>query len=269
VQGGKHGKIIDTAMPDSSRLYTSIILPIEDKRHMPPRQKPQLSSVETDLIHAWIVAGASFDKRIKDYSDSTRIAVFIKRLQAEAIPKQSWLPIQPIGEGDKVAIERLKNAGAIVTEVEEGTQYLAVNLVNAKDISPAEFALLQKLGDNLIWLNASIANVNDGYMKTIGELRNLRYLSLAGSSISDNGLKHVASNFNLQHLNLTGTNVTNEGLKSLARLENLKELYLYQTKVTREGLSGLVVSGKEIKIDTGKYTLPVLASDTIVYKQKQ
>jgi hypothetical protein len=63
--------------------------------------------------------------------------------------------------------------------------------------------------------------------------------------------------------------VTNEGLKSLVGLEKLKELYLYQTKVTREGLSGLVVSGKEIKIDTGKYTLPVLASDTIVYKQKQ
>ena len=38
------------------------MLPLEDKHHMPPEQKQQLSSAEIALLKSWIEDGASFDK---------------------------------------------------------------------------------------------------------------------------------------------------------------------------------------------------------------
>ncbi|MBA4058338.1 MAG: hypothetical protein C0490_26710, partial [Marivirga sp.] len=49
LKGGKHGVIIEHNTPDSSALYSRLMLPLEDEHHMPPNEKPQLSSAEIAL----------------------------------------------------------------------------------------------------------------------------------------------------------------------------------------------------------------------------
>ena len=64
-KGGKHGTILKPNDPQHSKLYTHLLLPMEDENHMPPKGKKQLSSAEIESIQHWIVAGASFEGKKK------------------------------------------------------------------------------------------------------------------------------------------------------------------------------------------------------------
>ena len=59
-KGGKHGKILTPKDAQHSKLYTHLMLPLEDEDHMPPKGKKQLSSSEINKIREWINGGALF-----------------------------------------------------------------------------------------------------------------------------------------------------------------------------------------------------------------
>ena len=79
---------------------------------------------------------------------------------------------------------------------------------------------------------------------------------------SDKGLLKLQSLQQLQSLNLTGTNVTVKGVLQLKGLKQLKHLYLYQTAVGSADWVLLHQSFPAAQLDSGKYTVPALASDT-------
>ena len=58
MSGGKHGFIVSTSDPEESEIIKRIHLPREEKKHMPPKAKPQLSKAEINLIVQWISYGA-------------------------------------------------------------------------------------------------------------------------------------------------------------------------------------------------------------------
>jgi hypothetical protein len=73
---------------------------------------------------------------------------------------------------------------------------------------------------------------------------------------------------NLHYLNLVGTAFTDEGLTPLTSLKNLKQIYLFETMTTPEGVKNFSSKLPSVKVDTGHYVLPDLATDTIIYKRK-
>ncbi len=54
LKGGKDGKIIEPGNPDKSDLINRLLLPDEDDKHMPPRDKPQPDDKQIALLHWWI-----------------------------------------------------------------------------------------------------------------------------------------------------------------------------------------------------------------------
>ena len=67
MRGGKNGLVIKDGPVDSSSLYKRLILPLEDEDHMPPNEKPQLSSSEIALIQYWIEDHADFTKPVSEF----------------------------------------------------------------------------------------------------------------------------------------------------------------------------------------------------------
>ncbi|MGI9138725.1 MAG: c-type cytochrome domain-containing protein, partial [Sediminibacterium sp.] len=63
-RGGKNGTVVVAGNIFKSPLYTSLNLPIEDEKHMPPKGKQQLNEVEILIIEHWIKSGASFEDKI-------------------------------------------------------------------------------------------------------------------------------------------------------------------------------------------------------------
>jgi uncharacterized membrane protein len=69
LAGGKNGPIWQSGDALNSHIIQNINLPEEDKKHMPPKGKPQLSQEQIELLFAWIESGADMKKTMRDYAD--------------------------------------------------------------------------------------------------------------------------------------------------------------------------------------------------------
>ena len=59
LAGGESGPAVVPGAPQRSPLYTSLLLPADDPRHMPPLTSEQtVSATEKEMLRRWIASGA-------------------------------------------------------------------------------------------------------------------------------------------------------------------------------------------------------------------
>jgi hypothetical protein len=103
-------------------------------------------------------------------------------------------------------------------------------------------------------------------MDEISKLTTLTRLHLSNTNITDAGLVKLQTLQELQSLNLVGTKITAQGLAKLSGLKKLKNLYLYKTAVGNNDWSVLKKTFPTTQVDSGKYAVPTLVTDTTVVK---
>ena len=265
VRGGKHGAVISDGPADSSTLFKRLMLPLEDKHHMPPNEKPQLSSSEIALIQYWVNEKASFDQPVAAFNTHEKIIAIIKTLQQA--PSQSWMPLQSIGAAKENSLEKLAALGINAMPLAAGNNYLMVSFTGSQQVSDEQVHALQEIKDQLVWLNLNHTSVSDRQMEGIAKLGNLRVLYLNNTGITDTGLSRLSVLSELRLLSLVGTRVTDQSVQVIQKLKNLTNLFLFQAGLTKAGIQTIVDSDDEIKVDTGKYFLEKLPTDTIVFKK--
>lgn len=265
MRGGKEGLVIRKGPADSSALYKRLLLPLEHDDHMPPNEKPQLSSSEIALIQYWIEDNADFTKPVADFESSEKISTIIKSLQ-EA-PRESWIPIESVTEANVKAIEMLRELGVTPMPLAEGSNYLMVTFSGRPAVSDEQIFRLQDIQNQLVWLNLSHTGITDQQMEAISKLKNLRLLNLNYTAITDAGLAKLSTLTELRSLSIVGTKATDSSATTFTQLKNLSNLYLYQTSLTLPGIRKVLEAHKELEIDTGNYMLEKLPTDTIVFKK--
>lgn len=264
-RGGKHGEVISDGPADSSSLYSRLMLPLEDEDHMPPNEKPQLSSSEIALIQYWIEEQASFDKPIAAFENSQKITSIIETLK-EA-PRQSWIPKETVKEADEKALQKVTGLGVNPMRLASESNYLMVSFTGSREVTDEQINSLLELKDQLVWLNLNNTRISDQQMEGISKLANLRVLYLNNTAVTDEGISRLAGLKELRWLSLVGTRVTDQSIPSFLKFQQLTNLFLYQTEVTQNGIRQVAEADEEIKIDTGNYMLKKLPTDTIVYKK--
>jgi uncharacterized membrane protein len=266
-KGGKHGEIINTVMPDSSELFIRLMLSLEDEHHMPPNEKPQLSSAEIALIQAWLEEGASFENRLGEFKQVSKIKGYLNSVLSQSTHK-ALIPEETVSEADQMAVSALRAIGVLVIPVGAETNYLSVNFVNARSAADKDLELLLPIKDQLLWLNVGRTTITNEGLKVIGQLSNLTLLNLEHTKIGDAGIEFLIPLKRLTMLNLVGNQVGNEGLVHIGKLTKLEKVYLYETEVSYEGVDKLVKDRPKLEIDTGGYEMPQLVTDTLVFKSK-
>jgi uncharacterized membrane protein len=266
-RGGKNGKVLVAGLPDSSELYIRIMLPLEDEDHMPPSEKPQLSSTEVALLQTWIEEGAGFDTRISTLKDPKRIYGYLNAYQVKA-DHNADVPEGEIKAPDKAALDELRALGVIVIPAEETSNYLMVNFVNMRSVSEKAVKAIVKLKDHIVWMNLGHTGITDQQLNTLADLSNLRVLYLDHTPVTDSGVKTITHLKELRYLNLVGTAVTDAALTFLSGMEGLQKLFVFQTRITSEGVRNFQKASSTVFVDTGNYELEKLATDTINYTRK-
>ena len=79
LKGGKNGPIWKSGDAMNSHIIQNINLPEDDKKHMPPKGKPQLTNDEIDLLFTWIQSGADMKRTLKDYNDNDTLKVIASK----------------------------------------------------------------------------------------------------------------------------------------------------------------------------------------------
>lgn len=224
-----------------SRIYKVITLPKGHDDVMPPKGEP-LSKATTDLIKAWIDAGADWPSGLK-LSAIGEAAGGKKEADLGPGPKPT--------AAETKAVAELAKAGITAREIAQGSNWRYINLrVVGKKFDAKVWDQIKDVV-NLIELNAAGVEVTDADLAKLGKLVNLRRLNLSNATVNDSSLAGFKSLTNLEYLNLVGTQVTDAGLKHLAGLKKLQSVYLFETKVTDAGVADLKKTLQAARIDNG------------------
>lgn len=269
LKGGKEGKAIEPGKADESEMIERLLLPADDEDHMPPKEKPQLTQGEIAILHWWISSGADFAKKVKDLPQTDKIKPILLGLQtgiAGEEKKATDVPEASVSKADEDAVNRLKRVGVMVMPVAQNSNYLSVSFVTAGAGADSLIKLMEPLKKQLVWLNLNNAVITDAAMNDIAKLTVLTRLQLSNTNITDQGLIKLQSLQQLQSLNLVGTKITAGGVTQLKDLKKLKNLYLYQTGINNTDWSLLQKTFPTVQLDSGKYTVPTLVTDTTVVK---
>ncbi|NIG57547.1 c-type cytochrome domain-containing protein [Chitinophaga sp. Cy-1792] len=265
-KGGENGPVLKDSMPEESELFKRLLLPESDEHRMPPKGKPSLSPAETELLHWWIASGAPAGKKVKDLPKNPRIMAVLAAMQPAApIDKQEFVPEREVAQAGKVAIQALTDKGLKVLQVGDADHHLAVSGYTAGNFSDKDISLLLPVKEQLIWLDLSGTAITDAGMSAIGQLPHLTRLDIRKTAIQGKTLQELNHCTDLRYLNIGQNNCSAADIGVLKGNKNLQQLYLNETQVNKSMLSQLQHDLPGLKIDTGGYQLPALASDTIEY----
>jgi uncharacterized membrane protein len=271
MKGGKNGEIVKPSQPSESEMITRLLLPMDHKKHMPPREKLQLTGSEKALLHWWIATGASYDKKVSELAQDAKIVPVLAALSKPETNDvvQNATPEEPVAKGDPDVITSLQKRGVVILPLSTSSNYLTANFVSAPNTTDADIKLLVKLKQQLVQLKLGDTKIGDSALAFISQCSNLRQLQLQHTAISDKGLKSLLSLKKLQELNLVGTGVTSNGIVQLKALGNLERIYLYQTAVMHSGWQELQQAFPKTRLDSGGYQVPMLVTDTSFVEAKK
>ena len=265
LKGSKDGKVIDPKHIDDCAFIKRIFLPLDNKDHMPPKEKPQLSKQDLELLKWWVSSGADFSQKVKEINQTATIKPVLLALQTGTNVQQevvTFIPSAPVSQADPTLVKEIQSNGIAVFPVSQSTNYLSVNFLAVDTFSSKSLSILTPISKQLIWLKLSNTPVADADLKIISGLSSITRLSLDRTSISDAGLAYLKNNSALEYLNLVGTKVTVSGLKQLTSLKNLKQIYLFQSSISPDQLKELKIIFPNAYLDSGGYKVPTIKGDT-------
>ncbi|WP_421938402.1 c-type cytochrome domain-containing protein [Pedobacter sp.] len=270
LKGGEEGHTLVRGKADDSELIKRLLLPLNSDEHMAPKEKPQLTANEIQLLKWWIDNGADFKKKFKDIPQNEAIKPVLAGLEKggtqEGEAKITEIPSEEISAADPEVLKKFTALGIMVVPVAQHTNYLSANFVNAESMGKEVQELIKSIKKQLVWLKMENGKVNDESLLAIKDCKNLTRLSLNYSGITDNGLAQLKDLDQLQSLSLVGTNISLKGLNQLKKLKKLKFLYLYQTKINKADFASVKRNWPKIILDTGNYSIPKIAQDTMNFK---
>ena len=221
--GGERGSMFDAQDPNESRLIRYINLPKEDKLHMPPKNKSQLSEKEKWLLTDWVTSSA--------YLKEGKVSL----LKNEDL-KSNVLSF--LGAEKQVsAASRGDLAKLLATGFRIKPNALHDNLLRIKFMKPSltndHLKTLLKVKKQLFELDVSNTNFDDEMATILLDFPRLKHLRLDHTKISDDALSFL-KNTALEVLNLCNTKVTHQGVQNLLKVKPPKTVYAWNTAIDRD-----------------------------------
>lgn len=248
LKGGKTGKLFVPGQPQLSLLLQRIHLPEEEKKHMPPAGKPQLTTAEMTVLYQWIRENADFKKKVTDLpeKDSLRLAASLFLKPAEAAEDH-----YDFAAADEKVIKKLNNNYRGIYPLADGSPALAVDVYNKSVYNAKVLEGLSEIKKQVVSLNLNKMPVKDAELKTIAQFENLRTLNLNATDITGATLKDLVPLKYLRSLSLAGTKLDPKSLSQLHAFKSLKELAVWNTGLSPAETLALQNSNKNIRFIEG------------------
>ena len=224
INGGEEGPIISRVSPQKSEMLKRIHLPKDEKKHMPPKAKSQLSKAEIKLIVQWINLGAPENATISDLNLSQDLfASFFPNDETGIYPETGLKPL------NKVLLDSLIKMGLQVTPIYKTSSQLRISTINVPDFNDQSAALLLMALDHIVDLDLGQTRVTDTIFDVLQQLKYLTVLKLNRTTISGNGINKLESLQHLKQINLVNSNFDGTYLEDLYSFPALEKVYLFGT----------------------------------------
>jgi uncharacterized membrane protein len=250
MAGGVSGPVVIAGVAADSELLKRLHLPLDDKKHMPPKGRPALTDDESAVLTWWVAAGAPAKGTFRTMKAPAEVRAAFARIlpESERQEIEAHQRRQAAEYEATLASVRAAVPGALKTIVpgERELEYTAA--VAGAAFGDADLAKLSAVGRDLVWLDLSRTAVTDAGLKAVAAMPNLEHLDLRETAVGDAGVAALAPLANLRTLGLYGTAVSDEGLPSIQRLAGVTRLYVGGTRVTDSGVAALRKARKDLSV---------------------
>jgi len=245
IKGGDSGPALVPGNVEKSQLAYRILLSEDHDDHMPPKEKPQLSEDEKQIIISWIESGGDFDRKLTDYD--TEASIFqLASQRFEDVPKT-----YTFGAASAEKIKSLDNPYRRVTPLSPGSPALTVSYFGESNFDPTALDELSALNEQVVSLNLSHMPIEDKDLEPLADFPHLEKLYLNFTNVSGQGIENLTGLENLSVLSLTGNLLDENGVRALEKMKGLKSLFLWNTGLEEEQISTLKESLPACQIEMG------------------
>jgi hypothetical protein len=274
VKGGKNGAIWKAGDALQSHVIQRANLPIDDKKHMPPRGKTQLTTEEIVILTSWINEGADLKKAIKDYETNSKS----KALAMSTIKSNSEIKSEKIysfSAASESDILDVNTAYCTVIPLANESPALQADFYVSKKFELKNLENLSKVKDQLVILNLAKMPIKDEDISIISKFPNLEKLTLNQTEITGKTLDQLKNCKNLSSISLSGTKISKTDLEKLASMPSLKEIFVWDTPIDLASLNDLSKKYPKINFEKGaiidekeilKLNPPILVNEEFVIK---
>ena len=249
LAGGKNGPIWKSGDALNSHIIQKVNLPEEDKKHMPPKGKPQLSQQEIDLLFTWIQTGADMKKTLREYPENDTLKVLASKFIH--LPKEEKEIVYPFAAAPSTTVQKLNGPFCAVFPLSQNSAGLQADFFVREKFDRKSLEELSKVKEQLVVLNLDNMPVEDRDMKTINQFINLEKLILNNSLITNTGLNEIKKLKRLKSLSVSGTKVDKNIAPALSSLDSLKEVFAWNTKISLQEAQELEKQNNKIIYNTG------------------
>jgi len=223
MKGGERGSMFDSQNTEKGRLLTYIHLPMEDKMHMPPKNKAQLTEQEQWLLSYWVTSGEymqlGYSNLLEDKNLKSNVLSFLGADEKAKPAKKSDLS-KLLAFGFRLQPNALDD------------NLLRIKFMKSR-LTDNHLETLLKVKNQLIELDVSHTNFNDDMASILDDFPRLKVLRMDQTKITDDALK-LLNNTSLDVLNLCNTKVTHQGVQNLLKSNAPKNLYAWNTPIDRD-----------------------------------
>lgn len=230
LEGGKSGKLWENDV-NNSLLMKRLLLPIGDKKHMPPKDKPQLTPDELSFISLWIKNGADTKLMLSEYPVKDSLRILSERIIIASNDKVQQ-PRYHFDFADEEKIEALNNPYRAIRPVAQSEPALQADFFVRQAFDKKSLQELSSVKEQIVSISLAKMPVTDDDFNLLTDFKNLEVLNLNNTDITGKRLSDLKSLENLHSLSLSGTHVTSESVDALKDFKNLKKVFIWNTRVT-------------------------------------
>lgn len=229
LKGGKSGKLIVPGNPQMSLLLQRVHLPMEEKKHMPPAGKAQLTAQEIALLSLWVKQRANFKQKLTELPETDSL----RMLAASYLQPKAGTEEYDFEAADVETVRALNTDYRTILPLARESPALAVNIYNAAGYDVKQIGEMGDIRKQVISLNLNKLPVKDADLKSITQFENLRRLDLNFTDVTAAGLKELAGLKHLHTVTLSGTKLTLSDLKGLLpQWKSVKRIAVWDTKLS-------------------------------------
>ena len=241
LKGGKSGHAGITASDlGKSEVYNRMLLPLTDKKVMPPKESPPMPREAVALIEWWIEGGASETQTIDQlafelYPEDIERMITAKVGGEETLEPLDFATFSRISK--QVKVEFGVDVILYSQQLDDGV-YVATR--NAQVRLPDDpFEDLQPMAAQVKSINLWRRKLSAEAFATLGQFSQLAELHLNESNVTTSDLNALSELRKLQTLNLFGTEIGDDAVETLASIRSLRTIHLNDSQFSAAGVSKL------------------------------
>ncbi len=266
-KGGESGPFIIPGDTKESLLTQRIHLPKEEKEHMPPKNKEQLTDEELEILTAWVLNGADFEKKVVDLEPENDLFVF-------ASAKFDENKTYSFEAADPDLVEELNNFFRKINPLYPDSPALEVSYFGISAFDPESLNDLTKIKEQVVKINLNKMPLEGVDLSLFSKFPNLEEIQVNFAGLSNSQISDLSKIETLESLAISGNKITDEVIPDLKKLKKLKKLFAWKTDFSEDGMQKLQTELVGVEIDFGfdesgliyELNAPKLIYDDILFK---